>query len=58
MATTKGSHAQIDTHVSVDDVFEHVVKGVRLSVLLALIRELAEGDQSAETRQGPAPAVS
>jgi hypothetical protein len=33
------AEGQVDRRVSIEDVFEHVIEGLRLSLLLRMIRE-------------------
>ena len=41
-STTNAPTGQIDRHISDEDVFEHVILGVRLTRVLVEIRKLAE----------------
>jgi len=35
------AEGQVDRRISIEDVFEHVIAGLRLSALLRMIRETA-----------------
>ena len=45
--------AHIDQEILDDDVFEHVIKGIRLSVLFALVRELSEAPPFPRLKEFP-----
>jgi len=40
--TSEQRLAHIDRQISDEDVFEHVIKGIRLSVVLALVKKFTE----------------
>ncbi len=58
METRAPSHDTIERHVSIEDVYEHVINGVRMGVLLALIREFAHGTESDDAGPAPLPVMS
>ena len=58
LGTAGKSQPRIDTRVSDEDVFEHVINGLRVSVLLIKIRELTQGEHSEQGQRTPSFAVS